>query len=241
MAAPPNKLSRTLELGHGELWEALRSLLGHLEDAVDRDAFLIDCLDHLVDLIDADRGLVVLVDEDGGEQTIVRARGPRGDLSEQEQREISATLIEAALREGEPKMWSGEQQPSTASMVRFGIWIAVAIPLRAAGAPLGVLYIDLRKPTKFLAARHREFIDAAAVLTAVVLRLSQRLEATQSRLEQAHARPAESRHLPSLESLLRSSLPCSPPPSSPVAWPPSTKGRATSRPSARKSPSCARA
>ncbi len=197
----PKKLSRTFELSPEEMWAGFLALLGQLEEVVDRDAFIIDCLDHLVDVLGADRGMVVLRNTDG-DMSVLGARGQRGDLSDQEQREIRATLVETALRDDRPTAWNVSEQSSSASMVKFGIWVAMALPLRVSGQSLGVLYVDIRKATKFMGKRHEEFLSAAAILTSVVLRLSQKLEATKERLEQARARPAEVHALPSLDALL---------------------------------------
>jgi DNA-binding NtrC family response regulator len=185
------------------LWDALSKLLLHLEGTVDRASFVDGCLERLVELAGADRGLLILMGS-GGERDIVNARGPGGALTAEERDEISQTIVERAVQERRPILWHAEGSSSSNSIVAFGIWKAMAVPLLVDGGTrlVGVLYVDLRRRSKLLGDRQREFIRAAGVLIAVVLRLERRLTDTAGRLEQARARRAEEGGLPSLDELV---------------------------------------
>ena len=195
-------LARTPTPSHRQLWDALYALLQHLEASVDQGVFIRDCLDRLIEVVDADRGLLVLLDDDGS-RTIVDGRGPHGTLSSKERSEISATIIDEVIRTCEPVFFSADDDVTSASIVQQGIWMATAVPLRSGGGKLmGVVYLDLRRRTKFMGPAHREFVAAAAVLTSVVLRLSSALAITRERLDEARARVTEARRLPRLVDLV---------------------------------------
>lgn len=186
------------------LWDALCKLLLHLEGTVDRTSFIDGCLERIVDLSGADRGLLILIGPEG-EREIVNARGQGGALTDEERREISQTILERALEERRPIVWQAEESSRSTSIVAFGIWKAMAVPLLVDGGTrlVGVLYVDLRRRSKLLGERQREFIRAAGVLVSVVLRLERRLTETTGRLEQARARRTEEGALPTLDDLVR--------------------------------------
>ncbi|HJL03101.1 MAG TPA: sigma 54-interacting transcriptional regulator [Polyangiaceae bacterium LLY-WYZ-15_(1-7)] len=150
-------------------WRVLRRLLGRLRAVSHRDDWLEEALDTLVALVDADRGLVSI--REAGGDYVVHARGAEGALRKEEWQEASQSLVRRVHREGRSIVWEAGEDGS-ASLASLGIVAAAAAPIGPVGgegAPVGVLYVDLRRPRRLLGARDLELLEAVADMVAVLL------------------------------------------------------------------------
>jgi DNA-binding NtrC family response regulator len=190
------------------LWSAIHRLAADLLSAVDRDEFLDDCLDRVVDLLGAHKGLIVLTDRTGGSYAI-NARGQGRALTPHEREEISRTTIRQVHGSGRAILW--EPDIATPSAAAFGIAAAIAAPIRGValerdqgGPPIrGVLYIDFRDVRTAITTEHRDFVELAANLIAVVLELTERLRHTREGLRTALAAQPSGPPAPDLDEILR--------------------------------------
>ncbi len=197
-------LSTHRTLDAATLWASMRRLVERVSTALESATVLDDCLDVVLDLLGADRGLVLLTLDDGA-SSIVNARGSRGALDAMEREELSRTIVRQALESDTCVRWDVRNQPlSSASVSSLGIYAALAAPLRGGRGrgPRGVLYVDFRHPSKQVEEQHVEFFMAAVSLFGVVLEQNELAEATRDKLRGVESQCVESRHTPTLDSLL---------------------------------------
>jgi transcriptional regulator with GAF, ATPase, and Fis domain len=190
-------LSKQIELSPETLWSSLRQLVEGLASALDREAFMNECLDLLVELFGADRGLILLTNSDGSSH-VVNARGQGRTLSPLEREEVTKTVIRRAQETGRCVAWeldvSADRAESAASL---DITAALAMPLRrlswsvdGRGEELetkGALYLDFRAFDARVTAGHRELFEAAGTLLALVLEQGYQLQVATEYVRQARA------------------------------------------------------
>ena len=188
-------------------WDALRAVVDAVRAGGDRGEVVDDVLDALVAAVGADRAVVFLAD-DAGAALAIHARGRAGELAADEREELSRTIVRDVQRDGRTVRWAlAARGPSPPSMMALGIVAAVAVPLvriaLTAGArgELGVLYLDVRDPARRLDDAVVALAEVVAVVLAVVLDRTARLERAADGLRHALATtggpPA-----PSLDALL---------------------------------------
>ena len=203
MASPPPSTG----LAASGLWTALRGVIDRIGLAADRDDLVDDVLDAMVTACRADRAVVFLAD-DSGAAVAIHARGPGGDLADDEREELSRTIVRQVQDGGQPVRWAqAVRGPAPPSMMALGIVAALAVPLRrialTAGArgELGVLYLDVRDPARRLDEPAVELAEVVAAFLAIVLDRAVRLDHARDGLRQALAATAGP-PAPTLEALL---------------------------------------
>jgi transcriptional regulator with GAF, ATPase, and Fis domain len=123
-------------------------------------------------------GRAALVLSDGGDPEPLAVR-PRSFLP-------SRSLADRALRERTAILYTTGSGDASASVA--GIRAAACVPLFDGGAPLGVLYVDTRKPGEELGEDHLQWLSAAGALISpalAVLRRLERAEAESLRLQES--------------------------------------------------------
>ncbi|MBO6938451.1 MAG: sigma-54-dependent Fis family transcriptional regulator [Deltaproteobacteria bacterium] len=181
-----------------EPWIMLRRLLRQLRAVSHRDDWLEQALDSLVGFLDADRGLVS-VREAGGD-FVVYARSAEGELSRAEWQEASQSVVHRVHETGQSAVWEVGDDGS-ASLASLGIVAVAAAPIRPVGSegpPIGVLYIDYRRPRRMVSLADLEVLEAVGDMVAVLLDRGREL----ARAQQAAADTRVEDALPSLEELL---------------------------------------
>jgi DNA-binding NtrC family response regulator len=200
---PP--LSSRSVLDHETMWRSMRGLLDRVHGVLDRESIWDDCLDILVDLLGADRGLVFQTRSDGT-TSVLSGRGQRKPLDGYEREEISKTVVRRALESGKCIAWDplGEVRASS-SMASLGIIAALAAPLYLGpvrDVPRGVVYVDIRKRSKFLSDGHVEFFMMASTVLGAVLEQQERGLTVRENLRTAETHCVEARSCVPLAELL---------------------------------------
>lgn len=171
-----------------------------LAQAGSAEAHLIRLLEALQGHLGADRGAVLLRDGEGRTFPVASCGGAADGSAIQ----IPKTLVDAALSQGQAillaDVGSEGAELASASMVSFGIRSALATPLEAEGQVLGMLYLDVKHPTRRFDREDLRLATVIAHLAASKVRTA-RLEAEAQlhrslEMEMHHARRIQQGFLP---------------------------------------------
>lgn len=188
----------------GQRAQAALDLLEHAATDLAREgsaeSHLLRLLEALKGHLAADRGAVLLRDGEGRAFPAASCGGAADGTAIQ----IPKTLVDAALGQGQAVLLADTgmdgAEPASASMVSFGIRSALATPLEADGQVLGMLYLDVKHPTRRFDREDLRLATVIAHLAASKVRAA-RLEAEAQRhrsleMEMDHARRIQQGFLP---------------------------------------------
>jgi signal transduction histidine kinase len=156
--------------------------------SLDINEALSQVMDAVIQLTEAVRGFIMLADRDTGELDIQAARNfERRDL-DQEEMQISRTVIEQVLQKGDGIVTSNAQTDSrfaeTTSIVRYALRSILCVPLRVRGEIIGVVYVDNPAKSGLFDEEDRETLEALAAQAAVVIENARLYTKTDAALEQ---------------------------------------------------------
>jgi transcriptional regulator with GAF, ATPase, and Fis domain len=173
------------ELQYGALQEFLLALRTHEGDPDATMAALVRCAG-------ADRAALLVLETHA--EVVIRARSVEHAVPKEEWEEISRTVVRQARESGAPVLWDGlEQSGHDGSIAELGILAAAAVLIPdASGAPVGVLYVDVRTLGKSLGPAHIRFLESVASLLGIHLSAMFRMEAVEERV--ARQRPPVNHH-----------------------------------------------
>lgn len=131
----------------GERLELLYRLSQAFNSTLDLDEVLNRVMDEVIATMHAERGFVMLVDSDG-KTTFRAARGLEQKTLEDPQFQVSRSVIEKVLHEGQPILTSDamadERFNMRKSIMAMGLRAILCVPLKNKDAILGVIYVDNR-------------------------------------------------------------------------------------------------
>ncbi|MBM4359521.1 MAG: sigma 54-interacting transcriptional regulator, partial [Deltaproteobacteria bacterium] len=142
--------------------------LGEREDVL---GLLTRVLDVLLEWTGAERGMLLLRRPSGALVPRAARRLSRGDLGG-DQRAVSTTLAERALREGVPVVAvdaESELGDTHASIHALALRSVLVVPLVARGEPIGVVYLDDRIRRGAFGAREVAWAQTVAPIAAVAI------------------------------------------------------------------------
>jgi sigma-B regulation protein RsbU (phosphoserine phosphatase) len=131
----------------GERLELLYRLSQAFNSTLDLDEVLNRVMDEVITTMHAERGFVMLVDPDG-KTTFRAARGLEQKTLEDPQFQVSRSVVEKVLHEGEPILtsdaMSDERFNMRKSIMAMGLRAILCVPLKNKDTILGVIYVDNR-------------------------------------------------------------------------------------------------
>ncbi len=143
-----------------------------LSSILDLDALLGAILQEVVALCNVDRGFLLLADDQGHLQVERGFDASLGHLAPDSGNEVSRSLALRAYREGKLLSVSAGLQGDElrgVSMQKLELSVVVCVPLQTRSGPLGVLYLDSRRPETLLASEDHPVLEAFAGQAAVAL------------------------------------------------------------------------
>jgi sigma-B regulation protein RsbU (phosphoserine phosphatase) len=131
----------------GERLELLYRLSQAFNSTLDLDKVLNRVMDEVIATMHAERGFVMLVDSDG-KTTFRAARGLEQKTLEDPQFQVSCSVIEKVLQEGQPILtsdaMSDERFNMRKSIMAMGLRAILCVPLKNKDEILGAIYVDNR-------------------------------------------------------------------------------------------------
>jgi len=157
--------------GGGDGYQALFEIALALSGSYDPVHVTETVLDETIRHLNCERGLVVEVDEDQG----MAIRITRG-VPDDEAADISATMVAAAVEEGEGIIYDSTQDPGTDSLIRRQVTSGLSMPFEMGDGKHGVIYVDTRDPGVTLKENDLEFLAKIADLAGTAINAAVRLE-----------------------------------------------------------------
>lgn len=151
------------------LYQASRTL----GSSLDLTEALNQVMDAVIQLTGAGRGCVMLLNRDTGELNLRAARNfERRDLDDEEM-ELSRTVINQVLHSGEGVVTSNAQTDTRfsdqASVLRYSLRSILCVPLRMRDETIGVIYVDNSAKSGLFDNPDCEMLDALAIQAAVAI------------------------------------------------------------------------
>ncbi len=141
--------------------------------SLDLDEVLNQVMDALIELTGAERGFLMLLDPQTKALDLRAARNIEKETLDQEDMQVSHTVIKAVLETGEGVITTNAQHdPRFAgqeSVVGFALRSILCAPLRARGTDIGVVYVDNRAQEGQFTAQELDLVNAFAAQAAVAL------------------------------------------------------------------------
>jgi adenylate cyclase len=158
-------------------WRNLRALaqIGQVvNSSLDLDMVLQIVMDTIIRLTGAERGFLMLRKEDSEELEVRVARNwGQESLVDQSEYEISRTIINRVVTDGQPVLTTNAQDDprfeSQKSVVAYNLRSILCVPLMVKRDLTGVLYADNRVRSGLFTKRHLELISAFANQAAVAI------------------------------------------------------------------------
>jgi serine phosphatase RsbU (regulator of sigma subunit)/tetratricopeptide (TPR) repeat protein len=124
-------------------------------------------------LLGAERGFLFIRQEDGGPLELVVGKNATGDRIPEGNANVSRGVVERVDRSGEGLAVSDAQDDESLkdrkSVATFGLRSIVCAPLRHAGQPIGVLYIDSQLTRAVLGGADLELLELFVAQAAIAL------------------------------------------------------------------------
>ncbi len=172
--------------------ESLLSTIAELHSMREPAEVLARIVDRAIQLAGGSRGAVLLAGEGKGTLEGIVVRDAEGrDLPPGEA--VPRSLPARALAEGRAVVLTDADDPeqrgdATPSVVSGALRSVLAVPLPSAGGPLGVLYVDSRRPADGFGPAELAFYEALAAQGAIALERSDRERRERRRLEDENVR-----------------------------------------------------
>jgi signal transduction histidine kinase len=168
--------SATLEAaGNGE--QARLAALYHVSSVLGSSLQLAEVLNQVMDaviqLTGAERGFLILGDGAGGELRLQAARNLEGKTLEQDDMQISRTLVQQVLRTGQGVVTTNAQSDARfsnqQSVMLYALRSILCVPLRARGQVTGAIYVDNKIKAGVFNDQDLEMMAAFAAQAAVAI------------------------------------------------------------------------
>ena len=178
-ASPPEQQTRL-----AMLYEVSRTF----GSSLDQTEALNQVMDAVVTLTGAGRGCVMLIMPETGELHIQAARNfERQDLDDEEM-QVSRTVINEVFKNGEGIVTSDAQTDTRfadhVSVMRYSLRSVLCVPLRVRGKIIGVVYVDNAAKSGLFNERDLEMLEALATQAAVAIENARLYTQTDAALSQ---------------------------------------------------------
>ncbi len=161
--------------GNGE--QARLAALYHVSSVLGSSLQLAEVLNQVMDaviqLTGAERGFLILGDGAGGELRLQAARNLEGKTLEQDDMQISRTLVQQVLRTGQGVVTTNAQSDARfsnqQSVMLYALRSILCVPLRARGQVTGAIYVDNKIKAGVFNDQDLEMMAAFAAQAAVAI------------------------------------------------------------------------
>lgn len=144
-----------------------------LGKSLDLDEVLNQVMDAVIELTGAERGFLMLIDSDTGSMNLRAARNIERKSLEHKDMEVSRTVIETVINDGEGVVTTDAQTDprfsDQESVIIFSLRSILCAPLRARGRIIGVIYVENRAQTGIFTEQDLEMLDAFAAQAAIAI------------------------------------------------------------------------
>jgi transcriptional regulator with GAF, ATPase, and Fis domain len=144
-----------------------------LTSILDIDVLLAAILKEVVTLTRVDRSFLLLAEDSGALRIEMGYDARLGPLEADANSEVSTSIARRCLEEAK-LLWISdalerEEFRTQESIQALKLYEIVCAPLVTPNGPIGVLYLDSRRPESFVAAEEREVLEAFAAQAAIAL------------------------------------------------------------------------
>lgn len=162
-------------IGNGE--QARLAALYHVSSVLGSSLQLAEVLNQVMDaviqLTGAERGFLILSDAPGGDLHLQAARNLEGKSLDQDDMQISRTLVQQVLRSGQGVVTTNAQRDARfsnqQSVMTYALRSILCVPLRARGQVTGAIYVDNKIKSGVFDDRDLEMMAAFAAQAAVAI------------------------------------------------------------------------
>ncbi len=169
----PSAALRAAGNGEQERLSALYHVSSVLGSSLQLAEVLNQVMDAVIQLTGAERGFLILGDGAGGELRLQAARNLEGKSLEQDDMQISRTLVQQVLRTGEGVVTTNAQSDSRfsnqQSVMLYALRSILCVPLRARGQVTGAIYVDNKIKAGVFNDQDLEMMAAFAAQAAVAI------------------------------------------------------------------------
>ncbi len=169
----PSSALRASGNGEQERLSALYRVSSVLGSSLQLAEVLNQVMDAVIQLTGAERGFLILGDGAGGELRLQAARNLEGKSLEQDDMQISRTLVQQVLRTGEGVVTTNAQSDSRfsnqQSVMLYALRSILCVPLRARGQVTGAIYVDNKIKAGVFNDQDLEMMAAFAAQAAVAI------------------------------------------------------------------------
>jgi len=183
-------VAASLTPNHARL-EALYEVSRALTSSLDLGEALLIVIDAAIRLTGAERGFLMLCDPDTGALDFRAARTAEHETIDESAFEVSRTVVTEVIHTGDPVVTLNAQKDprfvDKTSIVNYLLRSIMAVPLRARGRLLGVLYVDSRTRDVVFSSGDLDLLNTFADQAATAI--------VNAQLFEAQKRDAEVRHV----------------------------------------------
>src|SRR4030042_1871939 len=169
----PSAVLRAAGNGEQERLSALYHVSSVLGSSLQLAEVLNQVMDAVIQLTGAERGFLILGDGAGGELRLQAARNLEGKSLEQDDMQISRTLVQQVLRTGQGVVTTNAQSDSRfsnqQSVMLYALRSILCVPLRARGQVTGAIYVDTKIKAGVFNDQDLEMMAAFAAQAAVAI------------------------------------------------------------------------
>ncbi len=169
----PSSALRASGNGEQERLSALYHVSSVLGSSLQLAEVLNQVMDAVIQLTGAERGFLILGDGAGGELRLQAARNLEGKSLEQDDMQISRTLVQQVLRTGAGVVTTNAQSDSRfsnqESVMLYALRSILCVPLRARGQVTGAIYVDNKIKAGVFNDQDLEMMAAFAAQAAVAI------------------------------------------------------------------------
>lgn len=144
-----------------------------LGKSLDLDEVLNQVMDAVIELTGAERGFLMLIDSDTGSMNLRAARNIERESLEHNDMEVSRTVIETVINDGEGVVTTDAQTDprfsDQESVIIFSLRSILCAPLRSRGHIIGVIYVENRAQTGIFTEQDLEMLNAFATQAAIAI------------------------------------------------------------------------
>jgi signal transduction histidine kinase len=157
---------------HGRL-AALYQVSRALGSSLNLDEVLRETMDAVIQLTGAERGFLMLQDDSTGQLELQAARNFQRENLDQDDMQVSRTIIEEVLRTNQGMLTTNAQTDARysnrESIQHYALRSILCQPLPARGHAIGVIYVDNRVKSGAFNEGDRQLLEAFAAQAAVAL------------------------------------------------------------------------